>query len=185
MFDALTSKIVNQVLVPGSRIWKKEKRALIRRWKRAMLLPETVLIAGLILGGSYFSDHTGYRAGQTAMASGTVDVVEDGVLTGSKRKQRMVQDRLRANPGDVMVLTSGEVISAFSYPDLQHDEGTMTILQFRGAECVLDLYLKEGSASPVHYEFRPRRRATMTTPQKAHDVKPSDCIDDILKSRRV
>lgn len=184
MFDVLTSKIVNQVIVPGSRIWRKEKRALIRRWKRAMLLPETVLLAGLIIGGSFLSDHTDYRAGQTALASGANGVVEDG-LSRDKRRQRILQDRLRANPSDVMVLTGGDVVDAFSYPDLQRAEGAMTVMQFRGAECVLDIYLKEGATSPVHYEFRPRQIASMTSKQKAREVNPAECVSDILKSRRI
>lgn len=185
MSFSLTSKVVNQVVVPGSLLWKREKRALLRRWKRAMLLPETILLAAVIIGGSYASDHFGYRpGGQVALAAASA-VVQDGVpAPGAKRKQRILQDRLRDHPQELMALTSGDVVRAFEYPDFQRQDGPTTMLQFRGKECVLDVYMQ--NARPVHYEFRSRMTAVDGVVLSGDsDIGGRACIDDILRARRV
>lgn len=43
--------------------------------------------------------------------------------------------------GDLIGLTSGELIQRFGTPTLQIREGTSLKLQFRGRHCVLDAYL--------------------------------------------
>ena len=183
MLVSLTSKIVNQVIVPGSLFWKREKRALVRRWKRAMLLPETVLLAGLIIICGTFLNHSDFHAGQQAQASN--GVVQDGVpAIGSKRKQRLLQDRLQNKPENLMVLTGDDVVAAFSYADLQRREGDMLILQFRGHECVLDIFFEDGGDQTMHYEFRPRQIALMNHDAKAQKINARNCVDDIVKSRR-
>jgi hypothetical protein len=183
MSSFLTSKIVSRVVIPGSRIWHREKRAIVRRWKRAMLLPETVLLAAIIIGGTYASDHFRYTPGaQQAMAAANA-VIQDGVPTpGTKRKQRIMQERLRDTPQDLMKLTSADMIGAFGYADIQRQDGMMTMLQFRGTECILDVYMNGGR--PVHYEFRARMSVSDAIDGK-DDVRAKACVKDILKSRRV
>ncbi len=183
MLVSLTSKIVNQVIVPGSLFWKREKRALVRRWKRAMLLPETVLVAGLIIICGTLLNHSDFRPGQQAQASNAI--VQDGVSAiSSKRKQRLLQDRLQNKPENLMVLTGDDVVAAFSYADLQRREGDMLILQFRGNECVLDIFFKEGGDQTTHYEFRQRQMAAFNNDIKARKMNARHCVDDIVKSRR-
>ncbi|MGZ9097250.1 MAG: hypothetical protein ACXW30_03015 [Micavibrio sp.] len=185
MLNRLTSKIVNQVIAPGSLFWKREKRALLRRWQRAMLLPETILLAGLIIISSAMVDHSTYRPGQQALASHSV--LQDGVPTlGTKRKQRIIQERLQQTPENLLTLTANDLVNAFSYADLQRQEGEMVILQFRGNECVLDIYSSDGGKSTAHYEFRARELAAMEeTGGKSAKIHPRACVSDILKSRRV
>lgn len=146
-----------------------------------MLLPETVLLAVLILGGSYASDH--FRVGpgpQQAMAAAS-SVIQDGVpVPGTKRKQRVLQDRLREAPQELMTLTATDMIGAFGYADLNRQDGQTTILQFRGDECVLDVFLN--NAAPVYYEFRARVVAAAGVDD---DVRERSCVNDILKSRRI
>ncbi len=177
MLGFLTSKTINRVIVPGLLFWRREKRALLRRWRRAMLLPETVLLAGLILFGSYASDHFGFHPGQRALASAST-VIQDGVPgQGQKRKQRALRERLHDHPEYLLHLSGADVIDAFNFVDLQRGDGAMTILQFRGTQCVLDVFLDERSEA-VHYEFRSR--------QQAHDeVRSRDCVEDIMKARRI
>lgn len=186
MLVSLTSKIVNQVIVPGSLFWKREKRVLIRRWKRAMLLPETVLLAGLIVMSGALIDTSFYRPGQQALASHNAGaVVQDGVpAVTSKRQQRLLQDRLQTQPDNLMTLTGDDVVAAFSYADLQRREGEMLILQFRGRECVLDIYFEQGGHQTTHYEFRPRQVAAMNHDHHAQKINPRHCVNDIVKSRR-
>ena len=43
--------------------------------------------------------------------------------------------------GDLIGLTSGELIQRFGAPALQIHEGTSLKLQFRGRQCILDAYL--------------------------------------------
>jgi hypothetical protein len=174
MLDFLTSKIMNQVIVPGSLFWRREKRALIRRWRRAMLLPETILLAGLIVFSSYASDHFDFHPGQRALAAANT-VIQDGVpASGLKRRQRALQERLRAHPEDLLRLTSGDVMDIFHSADLQRRDGATTILQFRGEQCVLDIFLND--TDPVHYEFRARR-------QDNAGIEAGRCMDDILQTR--
>lgn len=185
MLVSLTSKIVNQVIVPGSLFWKREKRVLIRRWKRAMLLPETVLLAGLIVMSGALIDTSFYRPGQQALASHHASSVQDGVpAIASKRQQRLLQDRLQSQPENLMALTGDDVVTAFSYADLQRREGDMLILQFRGRECVLDIYFEQGGSQTMHYEFRPRQVAVMNRDIKTQKVSARHCVNDIVKSRR-
>lgn len=184
MLPRLTSQIVNQVVVPGSLFWKREKRALLRRWQRAMLLPETILLAGLIIISSAMIDHSEYRPGQQALAAHSV--IQDGVPTlGTKRKQRIIQERLQQTPENLLTLTGNDLVDAFSYADLQRQEGDMVILQFRGHDCVLDIYSNDGGKSTAHYEFRAREVASLESDGKAAKVHPRACVSDILKSRRV
>ncbi len=147
-----------------------------------MLLPETILLAALIIGGSYVSEHFRVAPGpQQAMAAVT-SVVQDGVPTpGVKRKQRALQERLRASPQDLMKLTASDMVQAFGYADLNRRDGTASMLQFRGSACVLDVFLNDGQTA--HFEFRAR----MIAPQAAGQdgVRARACINDILKSRRI
>lgn len=187
MLVSLTSKIVNQVLVPGSLFWKREKRVLIRRWKRAMLLPETILLAGLIIMSGALVNTSFYRPGQQAMASNAAhNVVQDGASSPvtSKRQQRLLQDSLQSRPDRLMTLTGEDVVAAFSYADLQRREGDMLILQFRGRECVLDIYFEQGGNQTTHYEFRPRQVAMMNHAVRAQKISARHCVGDIVKSRR-
>lgn len=177
-----TSQIARQVIVPGVHLWRREKRVLLRRWKRAMLLPETVLLAVILIGGSYASDHFRYGPGpQQAMAAAAVGVVQDGVPTPtSKRRNKVIQDILRGSPEDLVHLTGADMVAAFGYADLDRRDGSATILQFRGTHCVLDVYLND--AKPVHYEFRARRAASAHVGDGT--IRARSCVNDILKSRR-
>lgn len=179
-------EMMDQVIVSGSSFLKREKRALVRRWNRAMLLPETVLLAGLIIISAVMMDTTNYRPGQQAQASSPVTVIEDGVPTiGDKRKQRTLQGRLHDRPENLMKLSGSDVVTAFSYPDLQRQEGDMMILQFRGNDCVLDIFFSDHGKATTHYEFRARQMAALKGSLRAEKVRPRDCVNDILKSRRV
>lgn len=153
-------------------------RVMARRWKRALLLPETILIAGLLVVGGFVADHTQISAGQPAMAS-VNGIVQDGVPSpGAKRKQRGLQEKLRGNPAALMALTSADMMTAFGYADLHRQEGAVTLMQFRGESCVLDVYANDHGA--MHYEFRTRQQG-----RDRMKVRPQQCIDDILESRRV
>lgn len=146
-----------------------------------MLLPETILLAVLIVGGSYASDHFRVGAGpQQAMAAANA-VIQDGVpTTGTKRKQRTLQERLRDSPQDLMMLTAADMIDAFGYADLNRQDGAASILQFRGGDCVLDVFLNDGKTA--HYEFRAR---VVAAADVQDHVRARSCIQDILKSRRI
>lgn len=146
-----------------------------------MLLPETILLVVLIICGSDASDH--FRVGpgpQQAMAAAT-SVIQDGVPTpGARRRQRALQDRLRASPEDLMKLTAADMVTVFGYADLNRQDGAASILQFRGNDCVLDVFLN--NARPVHYEFRARVFAAAGVQD---NVRARVCVSDILKSRRI
>lgn len=188
MLPRPTSRFVNQVIVPGSLLWRREKRALLRRWKRMMVLPETVLLITLLIGGYILAENYGYHPGRSALAAGEMvanRVLLDGMPSQESRRVHGMQDRLRQRPEDLLVLSSEDVIQALSRPDLQRREGLVTILQFRGASCVLDLYVKDGQDIPVHYEVRPRMRAAIQVVHDDMDVRAQDCIGDILSSRRL
>ncbi|MBI2235025.1 MAG: hypothetical protein HYU57_08625 [Micavibrio aeruginosavorus] len=58
------------------------------------------------------------------------------------------------------------------------------MLQFRGKECVLDVYMQD--ARPIHYEFRSRMTAIEGVVLNGDsDVGGRACINDILRARRV
>ncbi len=181
------SNAMNHVIVHGSLFLRREKIALLRRWKRAMLLPETILLAGMIITSAAMMDTTDFRLGQQAMASSPMAENPAGDIQASddKRIQRTLQGRLHSRPDSLKNLTGSDVVTAFSYADLQRQEGDVTILQFRGNECVLDIYFNESGQSTAHYEFRPRQMAVMKGEYGDEKVRPRACINDILKSRRV
>jgi hypothetical protein len=52
-----------------------------------------------------------------------------------------VQPPAPVERGDLIGLTSGELIQRFGAPALQIHEGTSLKLQFRGRQCILDAYL--------------------------------------------
>lgn len=189
MLKQLTSNIVNQVIVPGSLFWKRHRRSMIRRWKRAMLLPETVILAALIIFGSMMADNqvVTLHAGQQALAAGAASAAQDSLQDGlpGKRKQRILQDKLRSNPENILTLTGYDVLGAFQYADLHRTDGDMAIMQFRGEKCVLDVFTSADGRAPVHYEIRRRHIATLVTAVEEGQIKPRDCVIDILKSRRV
>lgn len=184
MLSKLTYHVVNQIPGSGSlllrRSGRKHLRVLVWRWKRALLLPETILIAGLLIAGGFVTDHAQIRAGQPAMAS-VNGVVQDGVSSpGAKRKQRGLQDKVRGNPATLMSLNGDDMIAVFNYADLQRHEGDTVLFQFRGSQCVLDVYAT--AQTTIHYEFRTRQQAGE---KPAGKIRPQQCIDDILESRRV
>lgn len=149
-----------------------------------MLLPETVLFAGLIIFGASMTDHLDLSAGQQAMAS-VNGMIQDGVPTPEMRhRQKSIQQHLRNKPQDMLQINGTDIVGALGYSDLKRIDGDMTVLQFRGENCVLDLYLNSNSANPVSYEFRSRQLAGDGMVQDQLDVRPQSCIDDILKSRR-
>jgi hypothetical protein len=180
------TKTTGRGFFSGRRLWLRERRALIRRWRRAMLLPETVLLAALIFGGHYASTYLKLGPGpQQAMAAAT-SVIQDGVpVATTKRKQRTLQERLRSSPEDVMRLNSADMMVAFGYADLNRRDGGTTVLQFRGADCILDVFLKEDH--PVHYEFRARLIAGVDINKDTTGaaIRDRTCVNDILKSRRI
>ena len=197
MFLVHHHKNTNRASWPGSVFCRSERvnicRRVTRRWRRAMILPETVFIAAMILSVAWFSDRgsSAFRAGQSALAAGGasvgVSVIEDGVSstgTDSRKKQRNLQQKLRRDPDGLFTLTMGDVVHAFNYADLQRHEGNVIVLQFRGNDCILDVYIDTVSAQPKHFEFRARGVAGGTQAIPAQNVRNRDCVDDILKSRR-
>jgi hypothetical protein len=184
MLKYFTSKSINQVVAPGLFFWRRKKRLLLRRWKRLMLLPETILVAGMIIFGSYMADHFDYQPGQQALAS-VNGMIQDGVQTPAMRhRQKQIQESLRDDAHNLLTLSSDEVVNALSYPDLKRNEGDMTVLQFRGESCILDLYLSKSGRTAVNYEFRSRQVAGYDEPVNK-EIRPQTCVDDILKSRHI
>ena len=185
MLTLLKKEKINQVLVPGLLFLRKEKRLLLRRWRRWMLLPETALLAGILVFGAYMTDHLGIEPGQQAMAS-VNGMIQDGVPTPAMRQRHKdSQKKLQNDPHALLQMDVNDVVGALGYSDLRRDDGDVTVLQFRGESCILDLYLNKASASATNYEFRPRKIAGAGAAEGYDDVHPQDCVDDILKSHRL
>jgi hypothetical protein len=185
MLILLKSEKINQVLVPGLLFCRKEKRLLLRRWRRWMLLPETALLAGVLVFGAYVTDHLGIQPGQQAMAS-VNGMIQDGVPTAEARhRHKELQKKLQDNPQTLLQVDVNDVIGAFGYSDLRRDDGDVTVLQFRGESCILDLYLNKAAASATNYEFRPRKTAGVNVAEGNDDIRPQHCVDDIMKSHHL
>jgi hypothetical protein len=168
----LHSIIVNQAVVPGLLLYRREKRALLRRWRRAMILPETVMLVGLVMFGGFLSSHDSLRAGQAAMAAVNSAAKVETTLA---RPVKYSHDRVRHDIESLLSMTASDVISIFNQADLQRQDGDVTVMQFRGQDCVLDVYMRGGHA--VHYELRPRNADDEPV------LRSRSCVDDILKSR--
>lgn len=154
-----------------------------------MLLPETLLLAGLIMiCGALVNTASSYRPGQQAMASNTLAseaMQGHGANLMTRRQQRQLQGQLQNHPDNLLNLTGDEVVQAFSYADLQRREGNTLILQFRGQECVLDIYFSNDKNRMDHYEFRARQMAVLNQNSKTQKINARHCIGDIIKSRRI
>lgn len=155
------------------------RRAVARRGRRVMVLPETLLVVSLLIfGNTIVPDLSPGQEAQAAVGSVAVDY--------SKRDVRGLQAQLRGNPDMLGSLNPTQLVSAFSYSDLDRDEGAIKILQFRGSDCVLHVIVDMDSRSVSHYEFNPRQMAFYDggVPTRT-PVVARDCVADILKSRRV
>ncbi len=183
--------LMNQVIVPGSLFLRRERLVLLRRWRRAMLLPETVLLCGLIVISAAMTDTAHFYPRQRAMAASSIENLQsdksvpdqNAQAIHPKHAQRVLQDRVYTRPGHLMTLTDADVITVFSYADLHRQEGPMTLLQFRGYNCVLDVFFSHSGGTAKHYEFRRRAIATSDPNHGDHNVRPRECIKDILRSR--
>lgn len=185
MLIFLKSEKINQVLEPGLLFCRKEKRILLRRWRRLMLLPETALLAGILMFGAYVTEHLGIQPGQQAMAS-VNGMVQDGVPTPeSRHRHKELQKKLQDNPQALLQMDVNDVVGALGYSDLRRDDGDVTVLQFRGESCILDLYMNRASSSATNYEFRPRMTAGINSAESHDDVGPQHCVDDIVKSHHL
>ena len=150
-----------------------------------MLLPETALLAGILVFGAYMTDHLGFEPGQQAMAS-VNGMIQDGVPTPAMRQRhKEFQKKLQSDPHALLKMNVNDVIGALGYSDLRRDDGDVTVLQFRGESCILDLYLNKASASATNYEFRPRMVAGINSSEDHNDVHPQHCVNDILKSHHL
>lgn len=184
MLNIPTYQTINQVVAPGLFFWRREKRLLLRRWRRFMVLPETVLLVGALIFGGQFSNFYDYSPGHQAQAA-TGGIIQEGVVSSADRhRPKEIQKKLYKNPGSILSFTGDEVAAAFGYTDLKRHDGDMMVLQFRGESCILDVYVKNGGI-PVNYEFRQRQKANFLTVAEQADVQPRSCVDDILKSRRI
>ncbi|MDB5490573.1 MAG: hypothetical protein JWO78_422 [Micavibrio sp.] len=150
-----------------------------------MVLPETALLVGLLVFGAYITDHFGLQPGQQAMAS-VNGMIQDGVPTPEMRhRHRNFQKKIQNDPQSLLHMDVNDVIGALGYSDLKRDDGDVTVLQFRGESCVLDIYLNKASASATNYEFRPRLVAGTVPAEGRDDIRPQHCVDDILKSHHL
>jgi len=176
MFDQTLQKlVVNQAVVPGLLLYRREKRALLRRWRRAMILPETVMLIGLVMFGGFLSSQGNLHAGHRAMAAVPAGAMIDTSLPLIKNP-KSAYDRLRQNPEFILTLAEPDLKSIFHFADLERRDGDVVMMQFRGQDCVLDVYAKGGRA--MHYEFRSRL-------VDGGDVtRTRNCLDDITKGRR-
>lgn len=156
------------------------RRLTLRRWRRFMVLPETLLVVALVVfGNTVMPDFTPGQAAQAAIVSPSDVVV-------SKRDARGVQAQLRKDPALLSTMNAAQVVAAFSYADLEREEGSVQVLQFRGNECVLHVIVYMDAASVSHYEFNPRQTALYDGAfADRRDVQADDCVADILKSRRI
>lgn len=172
-----TLEKVNRAVVSGSRFLRGRKYALIRFWRRAILLPEAILLSGLLVFGGYASQYFDFHGGQQALASSTSMAIQDGIQVsqGQKRKVKSLRDRLHRHPDDLLRLSGSDIVTVFNAADLQRSDGGMTILQFRGEQCILDIFLN--GRDVIHYESRTRR--------SGGESQAGDCIDDILRSRKI
>ena len=157
------------------------RRLTLRRWRRFMVLPETLLVVALVVfGNTIMPDFTPGQAAQAAIAS------PSDVAMVSKRDARGVQAQLRKDPALLSTMNAAQVIGAFSYADLEREEGSVQVLQFRGNECVLHVVVDMDAASVSHYEFNPRQTALYDgAAGERRDVRANECVADILKSRRI
>ena len=171
-----TLKKVNRAVASGSRFLRGRKYALIRFWRRAILLPEAIVLSVLLIFGGYASQHFDFHGGQQALASANTAIQEGvPVLQGQKRKTKALRERLHRHPDHLLRLSGSDVTTAFNAADLQRSDGGMTILQFRGEQCILDIFLN--GQDVVHYESRMR--------QSGGESRMEDCIEDIMRSRKI
>lgn len=161
---------------------RRSRRVFARRWRRAMILPEMLLIlAVLIFGNTVLFD---FKPGQGAHAAvGTAHkVVSDDF---SKRDVRGMQAQLRKEPSALASLNDIQLSNVFFYADLEREEGMMKLMQFRGNGCVLHVMMDMGAGSVSHYEFNPRQTAFYDGGAPVREpVNARECVSDILKSRR-
>ena len=119
----------------------------------------------VLSGGSALHDWLSNRAMAAAEASGNIDV-------DPSRQAKIVRSSIRETSDAIIGLEGSDVLMAFSFPELKRMEGPMRIWQYRGDDCVMDIYLKDGgandagSASVIHYEVRTRDKAVLRPEMK-------------------
>ena len=108
-------------------------------------------------------------------------------LTKSERVRygHALQAAILQSPDDITKLQASEVKLALSSPDLEREDGYNKVWQYRGQDCVLDVYWQKINAqTPIsHFEIRQRRSVLDGTQAVIEPVK-WQCIQNIIQQRR-
>jgi len=154
-----------------------------RMGRRIAISAATVFLAILpfwfVTGHSALQEELSNKA--MAATDARMPVVENGghlmdEMSPSDRARhaRELRDLVGSEPDQILSLLGSDVMMAFSYPELRRVEGAVRVWQYRGKNCVLDVYLQDksktkatkdaasdDSAAVVHYEIRQRDKAVL------------------------
>lgn len=120
------------------------------------------------------------------------DFIDDKYVLSDMSKGQMVrhsykiQTALRQSPSLVTFFSDKELTLALSKPDLMRREGEMSVWQYVGETCVLDIYWAQKSKDDIeqiYYEFHPRRKLLQTVGYD-EDIQEWECMQSILQDRR-
>lgn len=162
-------------------------RAVLHMFSARYLPLQLSCVLVIILGISGFKigDHIFSNKAQASIARMQQIDIDQWPQAERARRAKSLRVALLRAPERIGELSMQDILILFSEPALVRTEGDARHWQYRSSRCLLDIFVAsapDAEQTPVlHYEFRPRRTASLTAagPEMVDMPDQRACIESL------